>query len=139
MRSRRGVDDRCVCFVILTTQEFGRSRTLTSRCDLSQNLQKRGCEAQFIESPSSTVKVLKSEPLSSKGSGPTQYDVIQIMPQKISLSLRPGMSRNPHDGVAYLSDPQSSDPESPSPPQVTRPRLRFSCGRWRTILWICTT
>lgn len=71
-------------------EEFGRSRTLTSRCDLSPNLQKRGCEAQFIESPSSTVRVLRNEPLSSKGSGPTQYDVIQIMPQKISLSLRPG-------------------------------------------------
>ncbi|XP_014029090.1 integrin beta-5 isoform X2 [Salmo salar] len=71
-------------------QEFGRARTLTSRCDLSQNLQKRGCEAHNIESPSSTTMVVKSEPLSSKGSGPTQYDVIQIMPQKISLSLRPG-------------------------------------------------
>ncbi|XP_062312917.1 integrin beta-5 [Osmerus eperlanus] len=71
-------------------EEFGRVRTLISRCDLSQNLQKRGCDARFIENPRSTASVLKSEPLSSKGSGPTQYDVIQIMPQKISLSLRPG-------------------------------------------------
>uniref|UniRef100_A0A3P8XMF6 Integrin beta n=1 Tax=Esox lucius TaxID=8010 RepID=A0A3P8XMF6_ESOLU len=70
-------------------KEFGRVRTLMSRCDLSQNLQKRGCEAYNIENPRSTTRVVKSEPLSSKGSGPTQYDVIQIMPQKISLSLRP--------------------------------------------------
>uniref|UniRef100_A0A6Q2YEU5 Integrin beta n=1 Tax=Esox lucius TaxID=8010 RepID=A0A6Q2YEU5_ESOLU len=69
-------------------QEVG-VRTLMSRCDLSQNLQKRGCEAYNIENPRSTTRVVKSEPLSSKGSGPTQYDVIQIMPQKISLSLRP--------------------------------------------------
>uniref|UniRef100_A0A667ZTX7 Integrin beta n=1 Tax=Myripristis murdjan TaxID=586833 RepID=A0A667ZTX7_9TELE len=71
-------------------EDFGRGRTLTSRCDFSQNLQKRGCESQFIEFPSSSTSVLKNVPLSSKGSGPTQYDVTQIMPQKISLSLRPG-------------------------------------------------
>ncbi|KAM6986303.1 integrin beta-5 [Aplochiton taeniatus] len=71
-------------------QDFGRARTLTSRCDLSPNLQKRGCDDRFIEYPSSTTSVLLSKPLSSKGSGATQYDVIQIMPQKVSLSLRPG-------------------------------------------------
>ncbi|KAM3861852.1 integrin beta-5 [Diretmus argenteus] len=71
-------------------EDFGRGRTLTSRCDFSQNLQKRGCEGRFIESPSSSISVLQNEPLSSKGSGLTQYDVIQIMPQKISVSLRPG-------------------------------------------------
>uniref|UniRef100_A0AAR2KF20 Integrin beta n=1 Tax=Pygocentrus nattereri TaxID=42514 RepID=A0AAR2KF20_PYGNA len=66
------------------------ARTLTSRCDLSQNLLKRGCEARFIENPRSVSSILKNKPLSSKGSGSTQYDVIQIQPQKISLSLRPG-------------------------------------------------
>uniref|UniRef100_A0A8D0AE83 Integrin beta n=1 Tax=Sander lucioperca TaxID=283035 RepID=A0A8D0AE83_SANLU len=71
-------------------EEFGRGRTLTSRCDLSQNLQKRGCEARFIEYPTSSISVLQNMPLSSKGSGLTQYGVVQIMPQKISLSLRPG-------------------------------------------------
>ncbi|XP_071775665.1 integrin beta-5 [Centroberyx gerrardi] len=71
-------------------EDFGRGRTLTSRCDFSQNLQKRGCEARFIEFPTSSISVLKNKPLSSKGSGPTQYGVNQIMPQKISLSLRPG-------------------------------------------------
>uniref|UniRef100_A0AAR2L2Z4 Integrin beta n=1 Tax=Pygocentrus nattereri TaxID=42514 RepID=A0AAR2L2Z4_PYGNA len=67
-----------------------KARTLTSRCDLSQNLLKRGCEARFIENPRSVSSILKNKPLSSKGSGSTQYDVIQIQPQKISLSLRPG-------------------------------------------------
>ncbi|XP_061092987.1 integrin beta-5 isoform X1 [Conger conger] len=71
-------------------EEFGAPRTLTSRCDLLQNLQKRGCEARSVESPRSDSTVLENQPLSSKGSGPTQYDVIQIMPQKVSLSLRPG-------------------------------------------------
>ncbi|NP_001076305.1 integrin beta-5 precursor [Danio rerio] len=71
-------------------EDFGQARTLTSRCDFSQNLQKRGCDAPFIENPRSGSSVLQSKPLSYKGSGVTQYDVIQIYPQKISLSLRPG-------------------------------------------------
>ncbi|XP_074513656.1 integrin beta-5 [Sebastes fasciatus] len=75
-------------------EEFGRGRTLTSRCDFIQNLQNRGCEPRFIEYPVSSISVLEDMPLSSKGSGPvsgsTQYDVVQIMPQKISVSLRPG-------------------------------------------------
>ncbi|MEQ2306599.1 Integrin beta-5, partial [Ameca splendens] len=71
-------------------EDFGKQRSLTSRCDFKENLQKRGCEPRFIEYPRSTASVLKNLPLSTKGSGPAQYDVIQIMPQKISLSLRPG-------------------------------------------------
>ncbi|TKS67841.1 Integrin beta-5 [Collichthys lucidus] len=71
-------------------EEFGRGRSLTSRCDFSQNLQKRGCDSRFIEFPTSSISILRNRPLSSKGSGSTQYDVVQIMPQKISLSLRPG-------------------------------------------------
>ncbi|XP_070693758.1 integrin beta-5 [Pempheris klunzingeri] len=71
-------------------EDFGRGRTLTSRCDLSQNLQKRGCEARSIEYPTSSISVLQNMPLSSKGSGSSQYNVVQIMPQKISLRLRPG-------------------------------------------------
>ncbi|XP_026865392.1 integrin beta-5 [Electrophorus electricus] len=71
-------------------EDFGRVGTLFSRCDLSQNLIYRGCEAQFIEHPRSVSSILKNTPLSSKSSGSTQHDVIQIQPQKISLSLRPG-------------------------------------------------
>ncbi|XP_051814681.1 integrin beta-5 [Acanthochromis polyacanthus] len=69
-------------------QDFGRG--WTSRCDFFTNLLKRGCENRFIEFPSSRTSILESRPLSSEGSGWTQYDVVQIMPQKISLSLRPG-------------------------------------------------
>ncbi|KAG7235662.1 hypothetical protein INR49_002359 [Caranx melampygus] len=29
--------------------DFGRGRTLTSRCDFSHNLLKRGCDVRFIE------------------------------------------------------------------------------------------
>uniref|UniRef100_A0A3Q1JQN0 Integrin beta n=1 Tax=Anabas testudineus TaxID=64144 RepID=A0A3Q1JQN0_ANATE len=71
-------------------EDFGRGRTLTSRCDFSHNLQKRGCDPRFIEYPTSSTSVLQNMPLSSKGSESTQYDVVQIMPQKVSLSLRPG-------------------------------------------------
>lgn len=77
-------------------QDFGRGRGLTSRCDFIQNLQRRGCGAQFIEYPTSSISVLKNMPLSSTGSGLAQFDVVQIMPQKISLSLRPGESSPLH-------------------------------------------
>uniref|UniRef100_A0AAQ5YTA6 Integrin beta n=1 Tax=Amphiprion ocellaris TaxID=80972 RepID=A0AAQ5YTA6_AMPOC len=70
-------------------QDFGETSWM-SRCDFFTNLLKRGCENRFIEFPSSRTSILESRPLSSKGSGWTQYDVVQIMPQKISLSLRPG-------------------------------------------------
>ncbi|XP_056435946.1 integrin beta-5-like [Gadus chalcogrammus] len=60
------------------------------RCDLTQSLHIRGCKAQFIEFPSSQTSILKSNPLSTKGSAPSQNEVTQIMPQKISVSLRPG-------------------------------------------------
>uniref|UniRef100_A0A7N8XX74 Integrin beta n=1 Tax=Mastacembelus armatus TaxID=205130 RepID=A0A7N8XX74_9TELE len=69
-------------------EDFGRGRTLTSRCDFSQNLQKRGCEVRFIEYPTSSISILQNMPLSSKGS--VSAHVVQIMPQKVSLSLRPG-------------------------------------------------
>ncbi|CAB1445313.1 unnamed protein product [Pleuronectes platessa] len=71
-------------------EDFGKGRTLTSRCDFRQNLEKRGCEARSIEFPTSSFSILQNRPLSSKGSGSSQDDVVQIMPQKISLSLRPG-------------------------------------------------
>lgn len=62
-----------------------------SQCDLSQNLLKNGCKARYVENPRSISSILKNKPLSSKGSMTDRYDVIQIQPQKISLSLRPGM------------------------------------------------
>ncbi|XP_013855318.1 integrin beta-5 [Austrofundulus limnaeus] len=71
-------------------EDFGNRRSLTSRCDFSENLQSRGCASHFIQYPKSSISVLENVPLSSKGSGSAQYDVVQISPQKISLSLRPG-------------------------------------------------
>ncbi|XP_013883681.1 integrin beta-5, partial [Austrofundulus limnaeus] len=71
-------------------EDFGNRRSLTSRCDFSENLQSRGCASHFIQYPKSSISVLENMPLSSKGSGSAQYDVVQISPQKISLSLRPG-------------------------------------------------
>ncbi|KAM8855217.1 integrin beta-5 [Spinachia spinachia] len=71
-------------------EEFGRGHSLPSRCDYSQNLQRRGCDVRLIEFPTSSISVLQNRPLSSKGSGSSQYDVVQIVPQKVSVSLRPG-------------------------------------------------
>ncbi|XP_061826921.2 integrin beta-5 [Nerophis lumbriciformis] len=71
-------------------EDFGRGRTLNSRCDFFQNLHKRGCGSRFVEHPTNSMTVRQDMPLSSKGSGFKQYDVVQIRPQSLSLSLRPG-------------------------------------------------
>ncbi|XP_040340706.1 integrin beta-5 isoform X2 [Herpailurus yagouaroundi] len=70
-------------------EDFGSLRSVTSRCDLEANLVKNGCGGEF-ESPASSTRVLRSLPLSSKGSSPTSSDVIQMTPQQVALSLRPG-------------------------------------------------
>lgn len=56
---------------------------------MKANLVKNGCGDEF-ESPASSTQVLRSLPLSSKGSSPTSSDVIQMTPQEIALNLRPG-------------------------------------------------
>ncbi|XP_053327069.1 integrin beta-5 isoform X1 [Spea bombifrons] len=71
-------------------EDFGGSRTVTSRCDLMDNLISKGCDPEFIEGPKSAVTVTEDLPLSSKGSGATHSDFIQLTPQRLSLSLRPG-------------------------------------------------
>ncbi|CAN9498598.1 unnamed protein product [Ophioblennius macclurei] len=71
-------------------EDFGPGRTLLSRCDFMVNLQKRGCETRYIQNPLSTVSILNNQPLSLKGSGASHHQVVQIMPQRISVSLRPG-------------------------------------------------
>uniref|UniRef100_A0A4W3HPM8 Integrin beta n=1 Tax=Callorhinchus milii TaxID=7868 RepID=A0A4W3HPM8_CALMI len=70
-------------------EEFGHKGTISSRCDFRDNLIERGCRKQFIESPQSSIRIERNLPLSHKGSGSTQSDVIQLTPQKIALSLRP--------------------------------------------------
>ncbi|XP_036601166.1 integrin beta-5 [Trichosurus vulpecula] len=71
-------------------EDFGNLRSVTSRCDLRTNLLQNGCEGE-IESPESSITVLKNLPLSTKGSSPSHADVIQMTPQKIAMNLRPGV------------------------------------------------
>lgn len=73
----------------LLTQDFGSTRSISSRCDLKANLIGNGCGGE-IESPASSTHVLRSLPLSSKGSGPVGADVIQLTPQEVAMNLRPG-------------------------------------------------
>ncbi|XP_063256951.1 integrin beta-5 [Prinia subflava] len=70
-------------------EDFGSTKSITSRCDFLQNLIANGC-AGAIESPSSSISVVQNIPLSSKGSGQSHLDVTQITPQKVALNLRPG-------------------------------------------------
>lgn len=88
-----GVDEFLSTFFLslLFPQDFGSSKSITSRCDFLQNLIANGC-AGAIENPSSSSSVLKNIPLSSKGSGQSHLDVTQITPQKVALNLRPGES-----------------------------------------------
>lgn len=78
--------------LFLTSQEFGSTKSVPSRCDFLQNLIANGC-AGAIENPRSSSSVVKNIPLSSKGSGQSHLDVTQITPQKVALSLRPGESQ----------------------------------------------
>ncbi|KAM9710627.1 integrin beta-5 [Menidia menidia] len=77
-------------------EDFGRSRTASSRCDLEPDLLRRGCLAPNIEHPTSGLRVLENRPLSSTGAGPGRDQdqdrdrVVQILPQRLELSLRPG-------------------------------------------------
>ncbi|EDM11353.1 rCG52552, isoform CRA_a [Rattus norvegicus] len=68
---------------------FGNPRSIISRCDLKANLIRNGCGGE-IESPASSTHVLRNLPLSSKGSSAMGSDVIQMTPQEIAVSLRPG-------------------------------------------------
>lgn len=85
-------------------ENFGGSRTVTSRCDLMENLKNKGCSPDFIEGPKSNVTVTRSLPLSSKGSGSSQSDIIQVTPQRLSLSLRPGAAASFKVHVRQVED-----------------------------------
>uniref|UniRef100_A0A8C5H4Z4 Integrin beta n=1 Tax=Gouania willdenowi TaxID=441366 RepID=A0A8C5H4Z4_GOUWI len=84
----------CLCsdlvLSVCVLQDFGSGRTLTSRCDVKENLLRRGCDVDMMESPSSKLSILGNRPLSSKGSESSMSDVVQMMPQRIAVSLRPG-------------------------------------------------
>ncbi|XP_026563731.1 integrin beta-5 [Pseudonaja textilis] len=84
-------------------EEFGNKKSITSRCDFIENLIANGCAGHF-ESTKSSVNIVKNLPLSSKSSTETNPDVIQIMPQKISLNLRPGDPASFHVQVRQVED-----------------------------------
>ncbi|XP_041830995.1 integrin beta-3a [Melanotaenia boesemani] len=82
-------------------KEFGRGGSSVSRCDLEQNLLNGGCST--VEYPSSTLTILKNDPLSNKASG-TADDVTQVRPQKIRMTLRPGDSKRFTVSVKQVAD-----------------------------------
>ncbi|XP_007429692.1 integrin beta-5 [Python bivittatus] len=84
-------------------EEFGNKKSITSRCDLVENLITNGCAGHF-ESTKSSINIVKNLPLSSKSSSGTNPDVTQIMPQKISLNLRPGDPASFHVQVRQVED-----------------------------------
>ncbi|XP_072273996.1 integrin beta-5 [Pyxicephalus adspersus] len=69
-----------------------------------ENLLSKGCGVEFIEGPKSGVNVTRKLPLSSKGSGSTQSDIIQVTPQSLSLSLRPGAAASFKMQVRQVED-----------------------------------
>ncbi|KAM6465444.1 integrin beta-5 [Liasis olivaceus] len=84
-------------------EEFGNKKSITSRCDFMENLITNGCAGHF-ESTKSSINIVKNLPLSSKSSSGTNPDVTQIMPQKISLNLRPGDPASFHVQVRQVED-----------------------------------
>ncbi|XP_076853299.1 integrin beta-3a [Brachyhypopomus gauderio] len=73
-------------------QDIGQEGSSISRCNLKEILVQSGCQAEFIEYPSSSMKVEEERPLSSTAGGSTN-DITQIHPQKIHLTLRPDDSK----------------------------------------------
>lgn len=61
-----------------------------SRCDLKENLLDEGCDVTAVEFPSSTLSIQEDAALSDKASGAAD-DITQIRPQKIHMTLRPGV------------------------------------------------
>lgn len=58
-----------------------------ARCDTQARLIERGCKMEEIISPKSDVTIVKQDPLSSSF---TQQEPVQLSPQNIRLTLRPG-------------------------------------------------
>ncbi|KAL6103187.1 itgb3 [Pungitius sinensis] len=73
-------------------EEYGKGGSGASRCDYKENLLKGGCSPAAVEFPSSTLNIYADAPLSDKASGKAD-DVIQIKPQKLGITLRPGDSQ----------------------------------------------
>uniref|UniRef100_A0A7M4E3L4 Integrin beta n=1 Tax=Crocodylus porosus TaxID=8502 RepID=A0A7M4E3L4_CROPO len=90
LRGRVGCQETlCLALPLPLSWDFGSTKSITSRCDYIENLIANGC-AGAIESPQSSINIVKNNSLSSKGSSLTHSDVTQMTPQKVSLNLRPG-------------------------------------------------
>lgn len=63
----------------------------SSHCNLKPILLQSGCKAESIESPVSSIVVEEDRPLSDRAQG-SIGDITQIRPQRIHLTLRPGMT-----------------------------------------------
>ncbi|XP_038575705.1 integrin beta-2 [Micropterus salmoides] len=59
-----------------------------ARCDTEAQLLARGCKREEIISPKNNISTVKKEPLSKEFNN---QEPVQLSPQKISLTLRPGL------------------------------------------------
>ncbi|XP_022079796.1 integrin beta-1-like [Acanthaster planci] len=57
-----------------------------SRCDLVENLRRRGCK-EGLNSPKNKLTIVEAKPLSDAGD---TGEIVQVNPQKIILEMRPG-------------------------------------------------
>ncbi|XP_069761167.1 integrin beta-3-like isoform X2 [Narcine bancroftii] len=73
-------------------EDFGGSSA--SRCDLLENLIRKGCRENATEFPQGSFQVLQGLPLSEKGLKVDLDKIVQFSPQKIAISLRRGESRS---------------------------------------------
>lgn len=105
----RGVSTCKECLSIHPTcawcsqETFGKGVSDSSRCDLKANLIQSGCGVKFIEFPVSSIKILKDLALSDRMGG-SASDIVQIQPQKIQLTLRPGDSKHFTVNVKQVAD-----------------------------------
>lgn len=76
-------------------QDMDSSSSSVSRCNLRPTLLQSGCKEEFIESPVSRTEVKENRILTDRAQGSTG-DITQIQPQRIHLTLRPGMIQIEH-------------------------------------------
>ncbi|XP_033639527.1 integrin beta-PS-like [Asterias rubens] len=58
-----------------------------SRCDLPDNLKRRGCKNRDLNFPTNLLVIEEARPLSDAGDS---GEIVQVNPQKIKLHMRPG-------------------------------------------------
>ncbi|XP_038044254.1 integrin beta-3-like [Patiria miniata] len=58
-----------------------------SRCDLPENLRRRGCKEDGLNFPKNKLIEVEAKPLSDAGDA---GEIVQVNPQKLFLQMRPG-------------------------------------------------